>query len=305
MGVAIAELFQQMGWAVDLTGRDPARMPSHLAKQGVRFHAIDRSDSEQLTRLIGHDTNLVVDLVAYCAADVEALLPMLSGVGSTVIASSRAVYIDAEGRHINGDVPPQFSVPVAEVNPTLDAATPDINPFSREGYGPSKVALERTALASGLPITIIRPSKVHGPWARNPRTQGIVEQMLSDAEFIELADRGVSIDHLSAAANVARLVQQVARSPGSRILNAADPDPLKAIEIIESIATALGWNGEIRALDSGITGGEHPWYQPYPIVLDMAAAASLGYQAAGPGKDLLQAEAVWVAARIKGRQRTT
>lgn len=69
--------------------------------------------------------------------------------------------------------------------------------------------------------------------------QGIVEQMLSGAQFIELADRGVSIDHLSAAANVARLVLQVAGLPGSRILNAADPDPLKAFEIIESIATWL------------------------------------------------------------------
>lgn len=303
MGVAIAELFQQLGWGVDLTGRDPARMPSHLANKGVRFHAIDRSDPEGLARLIGRGANLVVDLVAYSACDVEALLPMLSSVDSTVIASSRAVYIDSEGRHINGDQPPQFPVPIAEDNPTLDAATPDVYPFSREGYAPSKVALEQAALGSGLPITIIRPSKVHGPWARNARTRGIVEQMLSGAHFIELADRGASIDHLSAAANIARLVLQVAESPGARILNAADPDPLRAVQIVESIATALEWNGEIRVLDPGAAGGEHSWHQPYPIVLDMEAAASLGYQPAGPGKELIQAEAIWVAACLTGQQR--
>jgi nucleoside-diphosphate-sugar epimerase len=40
----------------------------------------------------------------------------------------------------------------------------DVNPYRREGYAPCKGAAERAALDSGLPVTVIRPSKIHGPY---------------------------------------------------------------------------------------------------------------------------------------------
>ena len=49
----------------------------------------------------GTDTDLLVDLLAYRAADVRALLPVLADVGSPVLVSSRAVYVDPAGRHVN------------------------------------------------------------------------------------------------------------------------------------------------------------------------------------------------------------
>ncbi|QIS40973.1 NAD-dependent epimerase/dehydratase family protein [Clavibacter capsici] len=294
IGGATAVRLARDGWAVDVTGRDPRLMPAELVALGVRFHALDRADVAGIERLAGDGVDLLVDLVAFTAADVEALLPAMRATGSVVVASSRAVLVDAEGRHVNGDEPPRFPGPIPESNPTLAPAAPGTDPFTREGYAPSKVAVERAALDGGLPVTVIRPSKVHGRWARNARTRGIVERMRAGAETIELADRGASVDHLTATANAAALIARVADVPGARILNSADPDPLTAAEIVRVIADELGWGGRIVPLEPGVPGGEHPWAAPHPIVLDTRASLALGYAPVGPGAELLRAEVAWI-----------
>ncbi|AWF99536.1 nucleoside-diphosphate sugar epimerase [Clavibacter michiganensis subsp. insidiosus] len=294
IGGATAERLGRDGWSVDVTGRDTVAMPAALADLGVRFHAVDRSDARAIERLVGDGVDLLVDLVAFTAADVEALLPAMRASGSVVVASSRAVYVDDAGRHVNGDEPPRFPVPIPEENATLAPAADGTDPFTRKGYAPSKVAVERAALDSGLPVTVIRPSKVHGRWARNARTRAIVERMLAGAPTIELADRGASVDHLTAAANAAALIARAAEVPGARILNSADPDPLPAAGIVAVIADELAWRGRIVPLEPGVDGGAHPWAAAHPIVLDTRASLALGYAPVGPGAELLRAEVAWI-----------
>ena len=211
IGGAVAARLAAADWSVDVTGRDPSSMPAELVADGVRFHQIDRNETSAIGRLVGDGADLLVDLLSYCGADVRELLPVMASVASPVLISSRAVYVDAEGRHLNGEEPPCFDGPIGEDSPTLPPAGDDVDPFSREGYAPSKVAAERVALDSGLPVTVIRPSKVHGRWARNPRTRVFVERMLRGDPTIPLADQGGSIDHLTAAANAAALVETIAR----------------------------------------------------------------------------------------------
>jgi nucleoside-diphosphate-sugar epimerase len=294
IGGAAAERLARDGWSVDVTGRDPHLMPGALQDLGVRFHALDRADAPGVERLAGDGVDLLVDLVAFTAADVRALLPVMRASGSVVVASSRAVYVDDAGRHVNGDAPPRLPVPIPEANATLAPAEPGTDPFTREGYAPSKVAVEHAALDSGLPVTVIRPSKVHGRWARNARTRAIVERMRAGAATIELADRGASVDHLTAAENAAALIARVADVPGARILNAADPDALTAHEIVRVIADELDWRGRILPLEPGVDGGAHPWAATHPIVLDTRASLALGYVPVGPGADLLRAEVAWI-----------
>ena len=271
-------------------------MPSELSEQGVVFHTLERGDVKRIGRVLGAGADLVVDLLAFSAAEIEARLPLWTDAESVVVASSRAVYIDAEARHINGQHPPQFAVPIPESNPTLAPAAPGTDPFTREGYGPSKVAVERAALESGLPVTVIRPSKVHGRWARNARTRTIAEQMLRGADSISLASRGAAVDHLSAAENIASLIHTAAQKPGARILNAADPDPLTAAQIVETIAETLDWDGELRLLEPGAPGGDHPWNAAHPIILETSAATDLGWLPVTSGRELLRDEVRWVAA---------
>ena len=299
IGGATAARLAASGWAVEVTGRDPASMPPELIAAGVQFHSIERSDARAIGHLVGDGVELLVDLLAYRAADVRALLPVMRSVASSVLISSRAVYVDPVGRHINSDEPPTFPVPINEDTPTLPPAADDVDPFSRDGYAPSKVAVERAALDSGAPVTVIRPSKVHGRWARNPRTRSFVKSMVRGDRMIELAARGASIDHLTAAANTAALIDTVAALPGQRILNSADPDTPTAEQIVQAIGTRLGWNGTLDLLDGEADphNGRHPWLTAYPIVLDTRASVRLGYVPGGNGLDLLAEEVDWVAAQ--------
>lgn len=300
IGGALAARLAAADWSVDVTGRDPESMPQELIVAGVRFHQIERSEVPEIGRLVGGGADLLVDLVAYCGADVRALLPVMGSVTSPVLISSRAVYVDAEGRHLNGEEPPWFHGPISEDTATLPPAGEDVDPFSREGYAPSKVAVEHAALDSGLPVTVIRPSKVHGRWARNPRTRLFVERMLRGDRMITLADRGASIDHLTAAANTATLIETVADAPGQRVLNSADPDTPTAEQIVRMIGERLAWDGslELVASKSDPMVGEHPWRSAHPIVLSTSASERLGYSPQGGALELLMQEVDWVAELI-------
>ncbi|MFT0848742.1 NAD-dependent epimerase/dehydratase family protein [Actinomycetaceae bacterium L2_0104] len=303
IGAATALRLAGQGWHVDVTGRDQAKMPRELIDMGVRFRQIDRSDIRGVSALVDDGADLLVDLVAYRGQDVRALVPAMRVCTSIVVVSSRAVYIDPQGRHINGDEAPAFRIPIPETNPTVPPAGPGVDPFSREGYAASKVAVERESLESGLPITVLRPSKVHGRWARNARTAAIVEQMLAGIDEIQLADHGMAIDHLTAAANTAALIETVADTPAGRVLNSADPDPLTAKRIVGAIAEAIGWKGCVRGLEPGREGGDHPWNPTHPIILDTEAAAAIGYAPAGTARELLADEATWVASTLSSRRR--
>lgn len=307
IGGATAARLAASGWQIDVTGRDPGAMPVELSAAGVRFHDLARDDLAGIGRLIGSGADLLVDVVAFRAADVRALLPMLRDVAGAVIISGRAVYVDSAGRNINGASAPMFVVPISESTPTLAPAADDVDPFTREGYGPSKAAVEQVALDSGLPITVIRPSKVHGRRARQPRTRDLVERMLSGEPVIEIAAGGRNIDHLTAAANTAALIETVAARPASRVLNSADPDTPNAAAIIRAIGDRVGWSGELRLLGDEATDlgrGRHPWQAEYPIVLDTAACEAFGYRPVGTALDLLTEEVDWCAGQISGDYRS-
>jgi nucleoside-diphosphate-sugar epimerase len=161
--------------------------------------------------------DLLVDNVCYTAVQARLVLPFAAETGSTVVLSSKAVYVDAAGNHPNSDVRPSFDGPIGETQPTM--APGDMPYDSREGYGANKVAAEHVFLDSVLPVTIIRPSKVHGPGAARPREWFFVKRVLDRRPAVLLAHRGEGADHPTAAANIASLIEVAAVKPGQRILN--------------------------------------------------------------------------------------
>jgi nucleoside-diphosphate-sugar epimerase len=295
IGRAVASRMLQAGWQVDVTGRDPDRMPSGLAAGGARFTAADRRDPAQLRAAFGDGADLLVDCVCYTAADARLLLPLVRASGSTVMISSKAVYVDDQGRHSNSDASPEFAGPIRESQPTM--APSDIDYNSRAGYGANKVAAEQVLLDSGAPVTVLRPSKVHGVGGTRPREWIFVKRILDRRPAVFLARRGVGIDHPSAAANVAALVETVAAVPGQRILNSADPDAPSGRQIAQTIARHLGYQWDEVLLDeseSAGTLGRHPWDSVPPIILDLTAAAALGYVPAGDYAATVAAQVDWL-----------
>ena len=114
IGRAAAGRLLDSGWEVDVTGRNPARFPAELADAGARFIASDRRDAIQLQSAFGNGADLLVDCVCFTADDARRLLPLVGDAGSTVMISSKAVYVDDEGRHSNSDAGPIFAGPISE-----------------------------------------------------------------------------------------------------------------------------------------------------------------------------------------------
>ena len=298
IGRATADRLNAAGWTVTITGRNPAAMPSSLTARGVGFIRSDRQDHAGPLDQLGPAPDLLVDLVCYTAADVRAILPFARAAGSTVLMSSKAVYVDDEGRSLNADIEPVFDGPITEAQPTL-APRSDIHYDTREGYGANKVAAEQEYLGSGIPVTVLRPSKVHGPGARRAREWMFVRRVLDRRPAVFLSDRGTGIDHTSAAANVAALIEVVATAPSARVLNSADPDAPTVLEITRAIASHLSHDWEEILVD-GDALGTNPWQRDHPIVLDMQAALALGYQPTGDYPTTVAATVDWLVSAANG-----
>ncbi len=324
IGRATARRLLATDWSVGLTGRDPARMPRDIAAAGGQFIAADAGDDGQLQAAFGDGADLLVDCVCFTAEDAARLLPLARDTASTVLISSKAVYVDAVGRHSNSPVKPDFGGPVREDQPTVAPGYGDYR--SAEGYPAGKVAAEQVLLDSGAPVTVLRPSKIHGPGSRQPREWVFVKRVLDCRPVLFLAHRGAGVDHPTAAANIAALIDLAAARPGRRILNAADPDAPSALEISRAIARYLGHDWDEVLLDDQqatpgqptpgqptpgqptpgqptpgqLTLGRHPWDRPHPLVLDMTAAAGLGYTPAGDYAATVAAEVDWLIAAARG-----
>ncbi|WP_433709315.1 NAD-dependent epimerase/dehydratase family protein [Nocardia sp. CA-084685] len=299
IGRAIALHLATAGWHVRVTGRNPGNMPSELIAAGVRFVAVDRCDRRRLHAVLGSGLDLLVDCVCYTGGDAHVLVELAHHATSTVLMSSKAVYVDAEGNHANSEIKPRFDGPLHESASVMPPG--DLDDNSREGYGANKVAAENVALDSGLRISVLRPSLVHGIGARRPREWVFVKRVLDRRPAVLLANRGAGVIHTTAAANIAALVETVARRPGARILNIADPDYPTAAEISRMITHHLGYRWAEVPLQTAEhpTLGATPWDTPDPVTLDTGAAVALGYQPAGNYADTVRAQNDWLVSTAR------
>lgn len=272
-------------------------MPAGLAESGARFVAAERAllGERDAPDGLSAETDLPVDCLCFGAEDASALLPLARRSACTVMISAKAVYTDAAGRHANSPEPPDFGGPISETQSTV--------PPGDQSYPNGKVAAERVLLDSGLPVTVLRPGLIHGDGARQAREWIFVKRALDQRPQVVLAHRGAGVNQTTAAANLAALIEVVAARPGQRILNAADPDAPSALLISRAVAAYLGHAREEVLLD-GTAGpaGRLPWDVQHPVVLDMSAAAVLGYRPAGDYAATVPAEIDWLLRVASGEQ---
>ena len=294
VGAAVAARLAAEGWDVTSSGRTADRFPAELREAGVRFARSDRYAATDLRELLQSGADAVVDCVGYTAAHARMLLPSRPVIGSLVFISSRAVYVDDRGRHANSDEPPDFGGPVTEGQPTLAPADIDYN--SREGYGPNKVAAEHVLLDSGMPVSVLRPARVHSAGAGRPREWAFVRRVLDGRRHLLLAHGGRGANHPTAAVNLAALVAFCAARPGTRILNSADPDVPDGLEISRIIAGHLAHEWTEVLLDETAPAGlgDHPWNTLPPFTLDTSAAERLGFVPAGSYAETVRAGIDWL-----------
>jgi nucleoside-diphosphate-sugar epimerase len=294
VGSAAALKLASAGWEVASSGQAETRFPRELRDAGVQFIKSDRYAAGDLRLLLHEGADVVVDCMGYTAGHVRMLLPFRPGIGSLVFISSKAVYVDDQGRHANSDEPPDFAAPVTEKQPTMTPSDIDYN--SREGYGANKVAAERVLLDSGMAVSVLRPSRIHGTGGTRPREWVFVRRVLDDRRHLLLARGGRGINHPTAAANLAALVEFCAARPATRILNSADPDAPDGLTISRVIAAHLAhaWNEVLLDATAPEDLGDHPWNTLPAFILDTSAAERLGFVPAGSYAETVKAEIDWL-----------
>ncbi len=176
-------------------------------------------------------------------------------------------------------------------------APSDIDHDSREGYGANKVAAEHVLLDSGMAVSVLRPSRIHGAGGTRPREWVFVRRVLDGRRHLLLARGGRGTNHPTAAVNLAALIEFCAARPATRILNSADPDAPDGLTISRVVAAHLGHRWDEVLLDATAPGdlGDHPWNTLPPFVLDTSAAERLGFVPAGSYAETVRAEVDWLA----------
>ncbi|MFI6357778.1 NAD-dependent epimerase/dehydratase family protein [Streptomyces sp. NPDC050743] len=296
---AVAALVRD-GWEVTAASRGGGR--DRTWDDGVRTVRLDRSDDAALAAVIGDGCDLVVDMVAYDAAHARQLTSLAGRVGSAVVISSVSVYDDGKGRNFDTahepDGFPDYPVPVPETQPTVDPG--------EASYSTRKVALERELLAAAdrLPVTVLRPGAVHGPYSPLPRELYFVKRNLDGRRRRVLSYKGESRFHPSSARNIAELVRLAAARPGARVLNACDGEAPTVAEIGAAVDAVMGVETETTLLDGPPEGsvGRTPWSVPLPVVFDMSAAErELGYRPVVPYAESLPETVGWLTDALSGR----
>jgi nucleoside-diphosphate-sugar epimerase len=294
VGAATALRLATGGWEVTSSGRTAARFPEQLREAGVRFIESDRYAGQDLRPLLEPGADAVIDCVGYTAAHARMLLPFRAGIGSLVFISSKAVYVDGHGRHSNSDEPPEFPGPVTEEQPTMAPSDVDYN--SPAGYGANKVAAENVLLDSGMAVSVLRASRIHGTGSKRPREWAFVKRVLDGRRHLLLAHGGRGANHPTAAVNLAALAAFCAARPATRILNSADPDAPDGLTISRIIAAHLAHAWTEVPLDETAPEdlGDHPWNTLPPFILDTSAAQRLGFVPAGSYAETAKAELDWL-----------
>ncbi|MFI9583332.1 NAD-dependent epimerase/dehydratase family protein [Streptomyces sp. NPDC052236] len=289
------------GWEVRAVSRGGGRDDTWPAK--VRTVSADREDDAALAAALGDGCDVLVDMVAYGQNHARQLRGFADRIGSAVVISSGAVYEDDQGRSFDTqDEPdgfPRYPVPILETQRTVAP--------SDATYGTRKVALERELLAAGdeLPVTLLRAGAIHGPYCPGPRELYFVKRALDRRPVRILAYNGESRFHPVHVSNIAELIRLAAAKPGSRVLNAGDPEVPTVAEISAGVDAALGVPSETVLVDGPAPVGAvglTPWGEDRPIVFDMSAAErELGYRAVTSYAASLPATVEWLARRIEGR----
>ncbi|MFJ8653373.1 NAD-dependent epimerase/dehydratase family protein [Streptomyces rochei] len=298
--VAVGALARD-GWEVTAVSRGGGRDAGW--PEGVRVVRADREDDAALAAAVGDGCDVLVDMVAFGRAHARQLVSLAGRVGSAVVISSVSVYEDDQGRNFDTQAEPdgfpEYPVPVTEKQRTVRPGD--------ASYSTRKAALERDLLAAGdrLPVTLLRAGAIHGPYCRTPRELYFVKRNLDGRRRRVLAYGGASRFHPASVHNIAELIRLAAPRPGTRVLNAVDPEAPTVAEIAAAIDAAMGVETEDVLLDGppapGGVGGT-PWSVPVPVVCDMTEAQrQLGYRPVVRYAETLPETVAFIEQRLAGR----
>lgn len=230
-------------------GLTPVRVP------GVRSLTADRQNPPALAGALADVApTVLVDLIAYLAADVTSLLTVLPpSVERLVLISSGDVYWTYDAFRGLSPAPGPVS-PLSETAPLRER----LYPYRAQAEGPDdlrywyeKILVEQAARTGArVPVTILRLPMVYGPGDRQQRVGGYLKRLRSDSSVLRLnaaeacwrCTRGYVEDVAWAIA----LAASDDRATGE-LFNVGETEALTELEWASAIAATAGWSGRIVA----------------------------------------------------------
>ncbi len=257
IGRAAADHFSAKGWEVTLASRTAPPDPGPW-----RHVAVDRSDTQALTKAFSEGADLLVDCIAFDAGHARQLLALQHSAGRIAAISSASVYKDAQSRTLdeaktNGF--PALPVPVPEDHPTV-APGPAT-------YSTRKIAMEQTLLDTAtVPVTILRPCAIHGPHSKHAREWWVLKRLLDRRKTIPLNHNGESRFQTTAASAIAAALDWAATGAAPPILNVTDADAPSTAEIARTIMAHTGLTADLHFIHGATNIGQTPWSAARPFV---------------------------------------
>jgi nucleoside-diphosphate-sugar epimerase len=286
------------GWEVTAASRGGGR--DEAWPDGVRAVSLDREDDTALEAVLGDGCDVLVDMVAFKRHHARRLTRLADRIGSAVVISSVSVYEDDQGRGFDTQAEPDgfphYPLPLPETQRTVSPGDAT--------YSTAKAAVEQELLAAAgnLPTTLLRAGAVHGPHCRTPRELYFVKRNLDGRRKRVLSYGGRSRFHPVSVHTLAELIRLSATRPGTRVLNAVDPEAPTVTEIAAAIDEVMGVEAENVLVDGpppAPTVGDTPWSVPVPVVCDMTAAErELGYRPVVKYAETLPETVEWIERRL-------
>ena len=260
IGRAVAHAMLAEGWEVRIASRSEPDGALPCAR--VR---LSTDDPDFLQTAIADGTDVILDCVCFDGKDSDRLLTLKDRVGRIVAVSSASVYRDAQGRTLDEAIdcgPPQFPVPIPEDHPTV--------PPGPQTYSTRKVEMERRLLQqTNIPVTILRPCAIHGPYSKHAREWWFVKRLLDGRAQIPLAYGGRSRFQTTSTGEIARAVLHAAKGQAAPVVNVIDADAPTVAEIGQVIMAVMGRDARLVGLPDEPfppTVGATPWSTEQPLV---------------------------------------
>lgn len=244
-----AEYFLRQGWKVYVLNRG-----SREQSEGVELIQADRHDLGDTLKPYRFDA--VLDVTAYNADDVNALLDALGGYGQYILISSSAVY------------PETGAQPFRE-----DAA---IGPNTHWGrYGTDKIAAEQALHARRPDAYILRPPYLYGPGNNVYRESFVFDCALADRPFFLPEEGGMRL-HFLHVEDLCRFAETLLeKRPAQRVFNVGNPETVTVRDWVSACYAACSKDLRFLFVAPDVEQRQYFPFYSYEYALDVSAQCGL------------------------------
>ena len=244
-----AEYFQRRGWQVSVLNRGTRQQG-----KGVELIRADRHNLGDALRQRHFDA--VLDVTAYTAEDVNALLDALGGYGQYVLISSSAVYPETETQPFRED---------AAIGPNVH--------WGR--YGTDKIAAEQALHARDAAAYILRPPYLYGPGNNVYREAFVFDCALADRAFFLPGDGRMQLHffHVDDLCRFAELLLET--RPAQRTFNVGNPETVSIRDWVTACYAACGKETDFVPVSAAVEQRQYFPFYNYEYALDVSAQCAL------------------------------